>query len=257
LIIRVLGAHNAESKDTRLVSLLIDDVLAVDAGSLTSGLTFSQQEKIKAILLSHGHYDHIRDVPAFAFNNRNQTTKIFATPQTLRILSSHLIDGVIYPRFTKKIPFFLEKPSLKFVAIEPFFPVDIEGYQVIALPVNHTIRTVGFEITSKEGKKVFYTGDTGPGLSALWENVSPQLLIVEVTFPNKLETRAKNAAHLCPKMLKKELIEFHRVKGYFPQVTIIHLSPKYEDEIKEEVKEVSKELKLPIDIAREGEKLSV
>jgi len=50
--IKVLGAHNAESKHTRLTSLLIDDILAVDAGNLTSDLSFSEQGKIKAILLS-------------------------------------------------------------------------------------------------------------------------------------------------------------------------------------------------------------
>jgi len=255
--IRFLGAHNAESKDTKLVSILIDDVLAIDAGSLPSELTFSEQEKIKAILLTHGHYDHIRGIPAFAFNNPNHTTEIYATSQTLQILSSHLVDGVIYPKFTKKIPFFLEKPSLKFVAIEPFTPVDIEDYQVLALPVNHTIRTVGFEITSKEGKKVFYTGDTGPGLSPLWEHISPELIIMDVTFPNRLENRSINAKHLCPKMLKNELIELHRIKGFYPKITLIHLSSKFEKEIKEEVKEVENELKISIDIAFEGEKIII
>jgi len=46
--IRFLGTHNAESKNTRLVSFLIDDVLAVDAGSLVSELTFAEQKQIKA-----------------------------------------------------------------------------------------------------------------------------------------------------------------------------------------------------------------
>ena len=257
MIVRFLGAHNAESRDTRLPSFLIDDVLAVDAGSLASELSFSEQEKIKAILLSHGHYDHIRGVPAFAFNNTDKTTRIFATQQTLKILSSHLVDGIIYPKFTKKIPFFLEKPSLKFVALEPFNLLDVEGYQVLALPVNHTISTVGFEITSKDGKKLFYTGDTGSGLSALWEHVSPELIIMDVTFPNRLENRAINAAHLCPKFMKNELIEFYRVKGYFPKIILFHLFPKFEEEIKKEVKEIAKELKIPINIAREGEKVVV
>ena len=257
MIVRFLGAHNAESKDSRLVSILIDDVLAVDAGSLASELSFSEQSTIKAILLTHGHYDHIRGVPTFAFNNPDHTTRVFATSQTLKILSSHLVDGVIYPKFTKKIPFFLEKPSLKFVTIEPFKPVNIESYQVVALPVNHTINAVGFEITSKDGKRIFYTGDTGPGLSALWEHVSPNLIIVEVTFPNRLENRAINAAHLCPKLLKKELMDFHRVKGKYPQVVLIHLSPKNEKEIKEEVKEVAKDLKLTINIACEAGELII
>jgi L-ascorbate metabolism protein UlaG (beta-lactamase superfamily) len=60
VIVKFLGTHNAESKNTRLVSFLIDDVLAVDAGSLVSELTFPEQRRIKAILLSHGHYDHIK-----------------------------------------------------------------------------------------------------------------------------------------------------------------------------------------------------
>ena len=82
MIIRFLGTHNAESKNTRLVSFLIDDILAVEAGSLVSELTFVEQSKIKAILLSHGHYDHIRAVPAFAFNNPDRTTKIQITAPT-------------------------------------------------------------------------------------------------------------------------------------------------------------------------------
>ena len=257
MIIRFLGTHNAESKNTKLVSFLIDNVLAVDAGCLASELSFSEQEKIKAILLSHGHYDHIRGIPAFAFNNPNHTTNVYATSETLKILSSHLVDGVIYPKFTTKIPFFLEKPSLNFIEIEPFNNLDILSYKVLPLPVNHTINTVGFEITSKDGKKIFYTGDTGSGLSALWEHISPNLIIIDVTFPNRLENRAINSAHLCPKLLKKELKELYNVKGYFPKVILIHLSPKDKEEIKKEVNEVSKDLNLSIDIASEGDKIII
>ncbi|UCD14697.1 MAG: MBL fold metallo-hydrolase [Thermoplasmatales archaeon] len=257
MIIRFLGTHNAESKYTSLVSFLIDDVLAVESGGITSELSFSEQEEIKAILLSHGHYDHIKGVPAFAFNNACHTTRVFATQQTLKILSSHLIDGVIYPKFTEKTPVCGEQ-SLELVTLEPFIPVDIEGYRVLALPVNHNnISAVGFEITSKDGKKLFYTGDTGPGLSAIWEHVSPQLIIMDVTFPNRLEDTAKNSAHLCPKMLKKELIEFQRIKGYFPRIVLVHFTPKFKEEIREEVKEVAKELKLSIELASEGNELIV
>ncbi len=257
MIIRFLGTHNAESKDARFASFIIDNVLAVDAGNLATELTFSEQEKIKAILLTHGHYDHIRGIPAFAFNNPDHTTKVYATSQTFKILSSHLVDGVIYPKFTIKIPFFLEKPSLEFVEIETFETINILGYKVLPLPVNHTIQTVGFEITSKEGKKIFYTGDTGPGLSALWDHISPDLIIMDLTFPNRLENRAINSKHLCPKLLKTELTELYRVKGYFPKIVLIHLSPKDEKEIKKEVKELSKKLKIPIDIACEGDEIIV
>jgi len=256
LIIKFLGAHNTESKNTKLVSFLIDDILAIDAGNLTSELTFSEQKKIKAIFISHAHYDHARGVPSFAFSNPDRTTKVFATKKNLKILSSHLFDGVIYPKLNEKTPF-LKKPPLKLISIKPYKSINIEGYQVSAIPVNHTIETVGFEITSKDGKKIFYTGDTGLGISNIWKYIRPLLIIADTTFPNRLEKKAKDSAHLCPKMLKKELIEFQRVKGYFPQLILIHLSPKFEDEIKKEVKEVAKDLKINISIASEGNKIII
>jgi ribonuclease BN (tRNA processing enzyme) len=256
VIIRFLGAHNAESKDTRLVSLLIDDVLAVDAGSLVSELTFPEQAKIKAILLSHGHYDHIRAVPAFAFNNSDRTTRVLATPQTLDILSSHLIDGVVYPEFTSEASF-LQKATIKLVPLEPFKRQSVEGYKVVAVPVPHPLNSVGFEISSTDGKTLFFTGDTGPGLSSIWNKISPQLIIADVTWPNSLSQAGRDAGHLCPEMLEVELAEFQRLKGYLPRVVIIHLSPQHQPEIEREIKQVARKLGAPVEVAGEGKEIDL
>ena len=256
VIIRFLGMHNAESRDTKLVSFLIDDVLAVDAGNLTSGLSFAEQENIKAILLSHGHYDHIKDVPAFAFNNSQRTTKVFASQRTLEILSSHLVDGLIYPEFTNRNSY-LGRPALELSPLEPFKPKNIEGYRVLAIPVHHPIDAIGFGITSREGKEILYTGDTGPGLSPLWNHLNPQVLITDLTFPNRFTNVVEETGHLCPQMLETELIEFRRVRGYLPKVILTHLSPKFEEEIRKEVMEVAKELRLSIEFANEGERVIV
>ena len=125
----------------------------------------------------------------------------------------------------------------------------------MAVPVRHPLDGVGFEITSGDGKTLFYTGDTGPGLSSIWGKIAPQLIISDVTWPNSLANAAQDAGHLCPDMLKEELIEFRRVKGYLPRVVIIHMSPQHEPEIEGEVREVAELLGISIDIAHEGDEL--
>ncbi len=254
--IKFLGAHNAESATTKLASILIDGVLALDAGSLGSELSFAEQEQIRAIVLSHGHYDHIRGVPAFAFANSSRKTKVLGSTDTLAILSSHLLDGVIYPKFAEHTSF-LGRAALDLVALEPLNPLQIEGYTVVPTPVNHIASSLGLEIVSPRGRRVFYTGDTGPGLASAWAQVSPHLLIAEVTFPDRLSEVAGQSRHLCPGMLESELGDFRALKGYLPDVVVTHLSPGLQAEIEGEVARVSARLRIPIGIAFEGREVTL
>jgi hypothetical protein len=58
-------------------------------------------------------------------------------------------------------------------------------------------------------------------------------------------------------MLKRELKEFRRLKGYFPQIYLVHLCPTLEKEIWKEVKEISKELNTQIHIAKENQSVVI
>ena len=96
--LRILGAHSNEAKGTRLTSFLIDGVLAVDAGGLTSALSLAEQEKIKAVLLTHHHFDHTRDLVTLGYNAAlwDGQIKVYALSETLNVVISCLLDGKIY-----------------------------------------------------------------------------------------------------------------------------------------------------------------
>ncbi len=252
--IRILGAHMFESKDTRLSSILIDDVLAVDAGGLTSALSFDEQGKVEHILLTHGHYDHIRDIPAIALKNQHRTINIHATQSTLDVLTTHLINGTLYPQFTEwPSP---EKPALKLNTMEPYSNTTVGPYEVLAIPVSHAVPAVGFQITDGEGKSIFFSGDTGPGLASCWEHIAPQILIIETAFSNKSANMAPEPGHLCPSLLGQELANFQRIKGYLPRIIITHMNPEVEDEIREEARQLARALGTEISLAYEDMKIN-
>jgi len=254
--IRVLGAHNCESVNTRLISLLIDDVLAIDAGALTSSLPFAAQRKIKAILLTHQHYDHVRDIPTIAMNLflRNATINIYSIPEVCDAVINHLLDDELYPNFHQRPP---HNPTVRFTKIEPGKAELIAGYSVLAVPVSHSVPTVGYQVASSDGKVVFYTGDTGPGLANCWRQVSPQLIIIEVTAPDKYKEWAAEAGHLTPSLLKDELTSFREINGYIPKVVVVHMNPALEKEIAAEIAAVAEALSSSITLADEGMQLKL
>ena len=129
--IQVLGAHLAEVKGARLTSLLIDGVLAVDAGGITSALSLPEQKKIETVLLTHHHFDHTRDLVTLAANTgyywRKQLT-VYGLRHTLDIVTDCLLGGKMYTNFFEYPD--KEKPTVKLEAIEPYSRKTIAGYDV-------------------------------------------------------------------------------------------------------------------------------
>jgi ribonuclease BN (tRNA processing enzyme) len=243
-----------ESRDTKLVSLLIDDVLALDAGGLTSSLSLSEQFKVRAILLSHQHYDHIRDIPVMAMSLflSGATIDVYSILPVRDAISGHLLNGSLYPKFLEKPE---GKPTIRFHTVKPYQAVEIEGYSVLAVPMAHSVASVGYQVTSADGKKVFYTGDVGPGLADCWQYVSPQLLVTEVTASDRYLEFGRESQHLTPSLLREELVSFQKVKGYLPEVITVHMNPALEAEIEAELAAVARELGNLVTLAYEGRQL--
>ena len=255
--IKILGAHSCGTQSAKLTSLLIDDVLALDAGSLSSSLPMSALTKIEAFLLTHQHHDHISDIPNIArrllarenAGSARNTMRIYSIPAVYDAMSNYLVKGKIMDDFFR-IP--EENPVMEFNKIEPNAAQKVAGYDILALPVHHTVPAVGYRVTSPDGKTVFYTGDTGPGLSGCWEHVAPDLLIIEVSIPSKYEEVARQLKHLTPDTLREELVRFRELKGYLPQVVTVHMTPDMEEEITTEIAAINRSLNNAVTPGYEG-----
>jgi ribonuclease BN (tRNA processing enzyme) len=249
--IKILGANNIESKDTKNACLLIDDVLAIDAGAITSTMTLKEQQQLKAVLLTHRHYDHIKDIPELGMNFylMEKSLVIYAIRSVYEDISARILDDMLYPDF-RKMP--SEKPALIFSMLEAGREETIEGYKILPVTMIHSVPCVGFQVTSPSGKKIFYTSDTGPGLEQCWQKISPDLLIIEVTTPSKYHDFAVQAGHLTPALLKIELESFRKLKGYLPSVVTVHAKPMDEKKIQAELDEVARTMKIKVQFGRQG-----
>jgi len=231
--LRILGSAGAELPDFRPPAFLLDDQLLLDAGTIGSVLSEEEQWKIHTIFITHSHLDHIRSIPALADNiiirNQIHTVSVQSIGEVITAMQNHLFNDIIWPDFTK-IPT-EENPVLKFTTISPYQENTVHGYRVTAIPVNHTVPTVGYLVKSG-GRTLVYTGDTGP-TEEIWAHCSgADALIVEVSFPDSMEDLALLTKHLTASMLVKELAKIDVLPK---RILITHPKPQYYDIIHREI----------------------
>jgi len=254
--LRFLGAHNCESVTTRYMSLLVDGVLALDAGGLTSALTFEEQTALKGLLLTHQHYDHVRDVPALGMNLylMERRLTLYASAETRDTVAAHLLDGELYPDFLRRPE---AAPTLAFETVTSGRSLEIAGYRVTPFAVPHSVPALAYLVADPGGGSLLYTGDCGPGLRDIWAQAAPDLLVIEVTASNRFGFIGDEGRHPTPALLKAELLSFNQVRGYFPGVVTVHSSPLIEAEIVAELAQVAAEIGADITPAYEGLEITV
>ncbi|UCD34058.1 MAG: 3',5'-cyclic-nucleotide phosphodiesterase [Nitrospiraceae bacterium] len=233
--IQVLGCSSAELPNANLPGFLVDGKILLDAGTIGTVLTESQQWKISHVLITHAHLDHVKDLPFFADNismnrKRHQVT-IMSIPEVNGALKKNLLNDILWPDFTK-IPT-PDDPILKLQNIQPGVSFTLDGYRIIGYEVRHTVPAVGYLIEDKNGKRLLYAGDAGPD-NTIWEFIPGKLdgIIVEVSLPNRFQERALETGHLTPKLLQKEL---KRMKDLPDMIFITHCKPGYREKIQEEL----------------------
>jgi len=231
--LRVLGSAGAEFPDFRPPAFLINDHLLLDAGTIGAALSEEEQWKLQHICITHSHLDHIRGIPALAdtiiIKNLRHTVTVYGIQDVISALRNHLFNNIIWPDFTV-IPT-PDSPVIAFETIESNREYSVSDYSIRAIPVNHTVPAVGYRVC-QGATTLVYSGDTGP-TEELWRYASGiDALIVEVSFPNSMESLALLTKHLTCSLLK---VELDKIAVLPKRILITHPKPQYVDVIRTEI----------------------
>jgi ribonuclease BN (tRNA processing enzyme) len=221
--IEVLGAYGGESTECRMTCLLIDDGIALDAGSLTQSLSLERQAGVHSIVLTHSHLDHTNSLPFFIENifDRRGPIDVYASSTTIYAIRQHLLNNSTWPDFSRLPNHLL--PSVRFHQLEAEVPFTIGDVRFTPIAVSHLVPTFGFLIEG-DGSTVLWSSDTGPTVR-LWEvaNLTPHLdaVFVETSFDNDLQRVADLSYHLTPQSMSREIAKLEREHP----ILLHHLKP--------------------------------
>jgi ribonuclease BN (tRNA processing enzyme) len=213
-----------------LTTYLINDRLAVDAGALGLLLPLEAQARVRHVILTHSHIDHIGTLPLFLENVYAATADpvtVHGTAPVLDSLQRDVFNGQIWPDFVALSR--LEAPFLRLAVLEPGRPIVIDGLRITPVPVDHVVPTIGLLLDDGTSAALF-PSDTAP-TEAIWEvaNTAPRLdaVFLEAAFPDELSGLAEVAMHLTPRLFAAEAAKLRRPA----QLYAVHIKPRYHDRI--------------------------
>ncbi len=223
--LKVLGCSGGiGGSQSRTTSFLVDDDILLDCGTGVGDLPLEVLKGVDHVFLTHAHLDHIAALPLMIDSVgelRDAPVTIHATPETIRILHSHIFNWLIWPDFSA-IPDHA-RPFMRFQPMNVGERVELDGRGITALPARHTVPAVAYCLDSGAGQLVF-SGDTAYCAELVTRiNECPALrhLILETAFAEEQQGLAVASRHLCPSMSRTLLDE---IRGT-PAVHISHLKP--------------------------------
>jgi cAMP phosphodiesterase len=217
--------------EQRLTCFVIDDCVAVDAGSIAIALNNEQRSKVRDIIVTHPHMDHVASLPIFIddlYPSLKEPMRIHATEEVIGLLERDVFNWNVYPRFSE-----LQNnygPVMEYIPVPMGQPFRVAHLNVVAVPVNHIVPTVGLVVSDGQ-KSVAFSSDTA-------ENEMKDLdaLLIEASFPNRLAKLAHVSRHFTPASLDQEL---KKLTHNGMDIMAVHLKPSYREEIIEQLNALS------------------
>jgi cAMP phosphodiesterase len=217
-----------------LVSFLVNDVVAVDAGPLGLLSDLARQERVRHVFITHEHLDHIATLPILLENVYSpgpDCIELLGLPDVLDFIHRDVFNGRVWPDF-----FELSTGANRFVRSTPLAvlePVERAGLTVTPIPVSHGVDTLGYLVDDGRAA-VAFPSDTGP-TDVLWKHLAatPRLdaVFLEVSFPNALADLATTTGHHCPATFAKELAKLGRDVRWI----VVHRKARFAAEIAREL----------------------
>ncbi|MFT5049510.1 MAG: ribonuclease BN (tRNA processing enzyme) [Chlamydiales bacterium] len=224
------GAGGADSTLQYANSFVINDTIAVDAGSLGFNGSPATQSVVRNILLTHGHADHIASLPMLLINDydpQRESIQVWGTEDTLDVLKQHVFNDRVWPDLDRiGTP---EAPFVRFRELVPGQPVEIEGLRFTPVPVDHTVPTIGF-LLEAQGKSLVIGGDSAP-TEELWlcagRLAGLRGVFLETSFPDREHDLAVASKHLTPARFAGEVAKLPAGTPMYA----VHFKPGHQAEI--------------------------
>jgi ribonuclease BN (tRNA processing enzyme) len=235
LAVRVLGPFGGSAPGCRLTTFLIDGECALDAGALTDALPLAEQARIRRVLLTHAHFDHIATLPFLAANLHGRLPsplEILAPESVLEAVRRHVFNDTTWPDFTR-FPS-VARPTIRYRPLAEGRPFAAGSLTITPYAVNHVVPTFGYIVTAG-GRSVVFSGDTGP-TERLWVAArrarQVRAIFLECSFSDREEGLAADSQHLTPRLVSQELPKLpQRVP-----VLLYHLKPFSLPRIRREIR---------------------
>lgn len=221
--------------EQRLTCFLIDESVAVDAGSIALALSGDQREKVRDIIVTHPHMDHIASLPIFIddlYPTLKTPVRVYATPEVISLLERDIFNWNVYPRFSELKNDY--GPVMAYVPIPAGQEFKVAHLTVTAVAVNHIVPTVGLVVSDGKATVAFSsdTSETEEFWNLLNRASSIQALLIEASFPDSMAQLAEVSRHFTPASLKREL---NKLKHNGLDILAVHIKPAYRATIIEEL----------------------
>ncbi|MGE0129875.1 MAG: MBL fold metallo-hydrolase [Blastocatellales bacterium] len=242
----------ADGQVQLLTTYLINDTLAIDAGAIAIGLSHEEQLRIRSIIVTHAHLDHVFSLPLYLtnlFDEIHEPVRLYATQSDFDALQQHI--------FTPRVWITLDTMKNDHTDLVSFQPIRsgesflAEGLKVTPIQVTHTVLTHGL-IVEDDNSALLFTSDTG-ATERIWQVASEceklRAIFIDLSFPNRMTELARISQHHSPATLLEEM---SKMSPGIP-VYAVHIKAAYRDQVVKEIEALNNPRIIVAEVGREYE----